>query len=74
MSVYLPFAFFTYIPASDTVWCVDSVPVGTTNYVMIFNGGESAATIDNIGVYRYACFVSIHSQLDDLPSELYYQC
>ena len=45
-------------PATDTVWCVDNVPTGGTNYVMVYNGGESETTIDNINIFRYACFVS----------------
>ena len=53
-------AQLSYFSATDTVWCVDTVPIGTTNYVMVFNGGESEATIDNIVVYRFACFVSFN--------------
>ena len=50
-----------FFSATDTVWCVDNVPSGDTNYVMVYNGGESEATIDNVSVYRYACFVSLSS-------------
>ena len=52
------FTFYHYVSASNTVWCVDSVLIGTTYYVMVFNGGESESTIDNVDVFRYACFVS----------------
>ncbi|WAQ97856.1 CSMD3-like protein [Mya arenaria] len=32
---------------SDTVWCVNTVSDGDTNYVMLFNGNDNDALIDN---------------------------
>lgn len=40
---------------SNTVWCVANVIVGSTNYVMVFNGNDAESSIDNQNVYRFTC-------------------
>ncbi|KAL4229790.1 hypothetical protein ACF0H5_010181 [Mactra antiquata] len=40
---------------SDTVWCVDNVPVDGTNYVMLFNGNDGDDVIDDTSYYRFTC-------------------
>ena len=42
--------------ASDTVWCVDSVPVGDDNFVTVYNALDVAT--DNVNTYRFSCLVS----------------
>ncbi|XP_052795320.1 uncharacterized protein LOC128228197 [Mya arenaria] len=40
---------------SDTVWCVNTVSDGDTNYVMLFNGNDNDALIDNVDFYKFTC-------------------
>ena len=44
---------------SDTVWCVNNVIEGTTNYVMTFNGVDDSSVIDESTIYKFTCFVSL---------------
>ena len=38
------------------MWCVDSVPVGDSNYVTVYNGLD--ANVDDANTFRFSCFVS----------------
>ncbi|XP_053400601.1 uncharacterized protein LOC128557336 [Mercenaria mercenaria] len=40
---------------SDSVWCVDTVPSGGTNYITVYNGYDADSDIDNTNVYRFTC-------------------
>ncbi|XP_053399666.1 uncharacterized protein LOC123557334 [Mercenaria mercenaria] len=40
---------------SDTLWCVDNIAEGDTNYVMVFNGNDADSLIDNQSVFRFTC-------------------
>ncbi|XP_060586066.1 uncharacterized protein LOC132741821 [Ruditapes philippinarum] len=40
---------------SDTLWCINNVVEGETNYVMVFNGNDASSLIDNQSIYRFTC-------------------
>ena len=46
------------ISASDTVVCVDSVTVGNSIYVTVYNGLDGS--VDNINTFRFSCLVRVY--------------